>query len=105
VSRDDYAEEANSVDHDPRRKRPQQQGLGERQDRLVAEQARMDEALDLLEERLSAILGAERPAPALIGGSPSEDTGSPLTRFLEHVTEREAVMADRLRRLIDRIDL
>lgn len=104
MSRDHDTIDAAQDDYDPRRKRARQ-GLDERQDRLSKEQARMDEALDLLEERLVAILGPERPSPALARLDASEDTGSALMGFLEHITDREAGMADRLRRLIDRIDL
>lgn len=102
----EYVEEASERGtRRPRARDRERDGLPQRQDRLSKEQAVMDELLDLLAERLAPILAPERSSVALAGGTPSEDTGSDLARFLEHVTEREAMMAARLRTLTERIDL
>jgi hypothetical protein len=80
-------------------------GLAGRQDRISREQSRLEESIDLLGERLGPVLGPERPSAALAGGDSTEDRGSDLGRFLEHVATREEMHVARLRNLIERIDL
>lgn len=102
-----YPQEGPTYDEDGLQRTPRDRGqsLAHRQDLIDKHMAALDNEVDRIAERLQAVLGPERPSPALDSRGPSEEPGSDLSRFLEATAARIHSFAARLSYLTDRIDL
>jgi hypothetical protein len=87
------------------RVRQERGGLNARQDSAWRAMETLDNALDTLSSRLSAVLLPERPTPALAGLSQDPSDVSEHGAYLDRLTERLEALGRRVSELSDRIDL
>jgi hypothetical protein len=99
--REDYVIDADT----PRLRRDGGISLSSREERVEKAAVTLDNELDRLAERLQAVLGPDRPSPALSGDGPTAEPESDLARFLETTADRLNRLGARLAYTIDRIDL
>ena len=84
---------------------PKRMGIGEALDGLenrVSESHKLAESLEL---RLSGLLRQDAPAAESGGETQARRNGAPMTNHAETIADRVAVLNDRLRDLLDRLDI